>query len=344
MACVSGIDGAGLKERIVRIMKNRPAPRLDVRRKLLLIVAALIAVALPIGFGLANGRLGQANGSQGTLAQTGNALAKNAKFEVASIRQINPSGNHRRVVRIIDRSDDGRLYATTVTAKMLIQDAYGMQDSQVEGGPKWIDSEQFDVQAKADEAVSNQLKALSPAEAKVMKRHMVQSLLADRFRLTVQQKTKELPVYDLVVAKGGPKLQEASKAGTFSGRDNVATRGTRARFRPGGGEAYATFYNGSMPGIAEFLTLRLGRMVVDKTGITKRYTFTLYYSPELGHGLMAGTPGQAGAAEAGGPSAPVSTGPSIFTALQQQLGLKLKPAKGPVQVLVIDHIEQPTPN
>ncbi|MGH9406651.1 MAG: TIGR03435 family protein [Terriglobia bacterium] len=318
--------------------------RLDPRREALLAIGACLAIAMPIGFGLANGRTGQENGSKNTAAtQPGNALASTARFEAASIRQINLSGNRHLVMRIIDRPDDGRFYATAVTSKVLIQIAYGVQDSQIEGGPKWINSERFDVQAKSDDALSDDLKELSPDQAKLVKQRMLQALLADRFELTVLRKTKELPVYDLVVAKNGPKLQEASKAGTSSAGGRMASNGPMAHSPPAEGERRFTS-NTTMPFLAVILSHMVGRIVVDKTGLIGRYNLTVHWTPELGRGGPGGGPGRAGAAEESGLSVPDSSGPSLFTALQQQLGLRLKPAKGPVQVLVIDHIERPTPN
>lgn len=277
-----------------------------------------------------------------------------ASFEVASIRQDNAASNRHMVVRIVNRPNDGKFYATAVTAKMLIQDAYGVRGSQIEGGPSWINTERFDVQAETDDSMRVELKNLSPAQGKLVKRHMLQTLMAGRFKLTVLHKTKELPVYNLVVTKNGPKLHDASRqANLASAGGPNASRGTMAGFQPGKGERYITFYNGSMTSIAEALSHLVGRMVTDKTGLTGRYNFTLWWTPEMPRGGMAGGPGLEGPEHDGaaggngpagmGPASDVS-GPSLFTALQEQLGLRLKPAKGPVEVLVIDHIEPPTPN
>lgn len=305
---------------------------------------ACLAVAVPIPLASANGTPRQAKTSQEAApAQLGNDLAKTAEFDVASIRQNKPSGNRPTIVRIRSRDDDGRLYATAVTAKMLMQVAYDVLDMQMEGGPGWVDSERFDIQAEADDALSDQLKRLTPQEARPVKQHMLQVLLADRFKLTVHQETKEAPIYELVVAKNGPKIQDVSKTGRIS---------PDSPFPHPEGVGASRAFNTTMSSFAESLSHLVGRMVVDKTGLAGRYYFSYQYSREstsvFWRARAGGVPEPAGgaAAVANGLSGvePDSPGPSIFTALREQLGLELKPAKGPVPVLVIDHIEQPSEN
>ncbi len=162
------------------------------------------------------------------------------------------------------------------------------------------------------------------------KSRILQSLLADRFKLRVHEVTKQLPVYEIVVAKGGPKLKAFNKSEL--GADHVPGRGLWGR------EGVARFVGVRLLFLAGFLSERLGRLVIDKTRLTGSYNFTL-----TGADWRAGM-GEAHFGWRQGLSEPVNSGPLIFMANQEQLGLNLKPAKGPVQVLVVDHIDPPTPN
>jgi uncharacterized protein (TIGR03435 family) len=158
------------------------------------------------------------------------------------------------------------------------------------------------------------------------------SLLTDRFKLKVHRITKELPVYELVVAKNDPKLQPTKEA------HDSRNRGMHIR----DGRMTATAL--SMESLAANLSGQTSRVVIDKTGLTGHYDFTLNWTPDQRRSdpLASGesSPGPRGnSVDDGG-----ANGPSIFTALQEQLGLKLVPQKGPVEILVIDHIEKPSPN
>ncbi|MGH9451109.1 MAG: TIGR03435 family protein, partial [Terriglobia bacterium] len=353
LACVSGVTGSDLKKRIVRIMTQRVARKLGVRTKLLLVVAGFLAVALPIGFGLAQGRPGQANPPQGSAVQASNATETAApKFEVASIKPA-PPGSH--MFRL--GTTPGRFNANGVPAKMLIEFAYNLKsDGQLVGAPGWVNSQRFNIDAKEDDAFVQKMRKLSFDEGGAQVRLMVQSLLADRFKLRVSRETRERPVYALVIAKNGPKLT-ATKLPP-PGPMGASAPGPHAfrgvRMQPG----QLTCMAAPISLLVNVLSRRPelgGRLVQDKTGLKGSYDFTLKWTPEMGRGqMMAEGPGPGGGRGAGagenqqaatgvGP-APDSSAPSIFTAIQEQLGLKLKPEKGPVEVLVIDHIEPPTPN
>src|SRR5579884_2169493 len=192
--CVSGVTGADLKKRIVRIMTQRMAERLDFTRKALLAGAAVTAIALPVAFGLLR-------------AQSEDSAAGNPKFEVASIKPSN-SDVHRVSVMF---APGGRFVATNLTVKMLMRNAYKLQEFQISGAPGWMDSDRFDIEAKA-EAEAMDPRKMTPQERDAdmeRRRLMLQSLLADRFGLKFHKETKEMPVYALVVAKNGPKIHEA---------------------------------------------------------------------------------------------------------------------------------------
>jgi uncharacterized protein (TIGR03435 family) len=191
-----------------------------------------------------------------------------------------------------------------------------MPETRISGGPGWIRAAKFDVDAKSDPAIDSQLKALDSAPAREMKQHMLQVLLADRFALKVHQETRELPIYALVVAKGGPRFQASTINGTT--------------IRNGNAYITVTGSDHTVALLAEQLSQTLGRVVVDKTGLDGRYELTLKWSTDE----TAAGPGATSA----------DAGPSIFTAIQEQLGLKLESGKGRVPILVVDHLEKPSEN
>jgi uncharacterized protein (TIGR03435 family) len=169
---------------------------------------------------------------------------------------------------------------------------------------------------------------------------MLRPALADRFKLKVHTETKQLPVYKIVLAKGGSKLKEATAGDTYAngikGPDGVGRPGMM-RFGPGQLTAQAV----PMTSLTNMLSQQLHRTVLDKTGLTGKYDLELNWTPDQGADPMF--KGPEGSPQRGD-AAPDSSGPSIFTALQEQLGLKLQSAKGPVETLVIDHVEMPSEN
>jgi uncharacterized protein (TIGR03435 family) len=231
---------------------------------------------------------------------------------------------------------------------MLIQTAYNMKDFQVSGGPSWINSERFDIEAKVEDSVAEQLRKLPRTQQQVQTRLMIQSLLADRFKLKVTHQTKELPVYALLVAKGGPKLAEVPppdpQASTVplpaTPGAGPPTPGPGGSFIWMGAPGQATIKGNATPitNLVNLLSQQLRRQILDQTGLKGTYTFTLQFVPETGLG------GEAIPVPLGGAGASDTGGTSIFTAIQEQLGLKLDSTKGPVDVLVIDHIEEPSEN
>ncbi len=221
----------------------------------------------------------------------------------------------------------GAFTAKGMTLKSLIKEAYGIEDDQISGAPKWVGSQTYDIEAKVDGADAATLEKLSEDQFKLM----FQSFLRDRFQLKVHWETKELPVLALVVAKGGPKLQQAKPGDTYpdglKGPDG----------KPAGHAGMMMWGRGRLTGqgvpignLVPPLTQELGRIVQDKTGLTGKYDIELRWTTDD--------------AAPDSRSASDSPGPSIFTAMQEQLGLKLESQKAPVQVLLIDHVEQPPPN
>jgi uncharacterized protein (TIGR03435 family) len=237
-------------------------------------------------------------------------------FEVASVKPGDP--NERRVSILM--TPGGRFTTTNASLKMLIGFAYDVRNHQISGGPNWLDSEKYNIEAKPDNTVTI---APGPAGAPQI-RLMTQSLLADRFKLTLHRETKEEPVYELLVAKGGPKLKEATET----------AKGAQQGLRTGRGEINGMAAPLSL--LAQMLSQQLGRSVIDKTGLTAKYDFTLTWTPELGQFPGGDRPDA--------PPPPDPNGPSLFTAVQEELGLRLESTKGPVEILVIDHAEKASEN
>jgi uncharacterized protein (TIGR03435 family) len=242
-------------------------------------------------------------------------------FDVASIRENTTHDQHTHN-SIYNTWSNSRFTATNVPLKMLLQWTFDIPESRIYGVPAWADSTTFDIEAKSDPSVDEQLSKMPPEQAKSQKLAMLQALLADRFKLVTHAETRELPIFELVLAKGGPKFKPSDANGTTISQS-------------GGSGTHRIHVQGSdntIELLARELTQAAGRIVLDKTGIEGRYDLTLRWTPDNAPApLLNGAPD---------PNAP----PDLFTAIQEQLGLKLEPGKGPVPVLVIDHLDKPTEN
>jgi uncharacterized protein (TIGR03435 family) len=254
-------------------------------------------------------------------------------FEIASVKPT-AAADGRSLIQAVR----GRLIMTNLALRRLILIAYGVQDYQLSGDPSWIGSEHYDIQATADGNTSVQQ----------MEGAMLQVLLEERFRLTLHRETRQLPVYELTVEKRGAKLRP-SKEGSCTpySVDSPPPASEPGEPRPGfcGLHAAVDGLNRTLDGkgvtmavlaanLSRTYNSLLGRNVIDGTGLTGKFDVRLKWAIEP---LSA---------PAGPGVAPPSdqTGPSLFTALQEQLGLKLESAKGPVEVLLIDRIEKPSAN
>jgi bla regulator protein blaR1 len=330
-----GVTGADLKKRITRIMTQRVGARLSLPRMLLLAGIALMAVSAPVVYGLLHPSQNQ-NASPAP-TPTAPALA----FDVVSIKPVKSDNGGMSRTRFM-MTPDG-LEFSNVTVRNLIRMAYGVEDHQITGAPGGLDSDRYNVETKLEPSVMEAFRKLSPDDQGIAQQNMMQAILADRFQLKIHRDSKELPVYALVVAKNGPKLHEAKPGDTYPNgiKRPDGTRLGGGSIRVGRGELTAQGL--PMASIAMSLSRQVGRTVRDKTGLTGIYDFTLHWTPEEGTAPMMGTP-------AGGPQGPNSatppdsSGPSIFTAIQEQLGLKLESQKGPVEMIVIDHVEKPSEN
>lgn len=228
-------------------------------------------------------------------------------YEVATIKPVDASG-FRPPLRVY------------------IQQAFGISPNTTGWivGPEWINNVRYAIDGKPPDSIRDAMKNMNNMEQQKVKELMMQSLLADRFQLKAHFETREMPVYELVPAKSGSKLQPVDDP-----------KQIRFGMNPG-------LFQGTAPinSLIDFLQCSSeigGRRVVDKTGLTGVYHIAVKWSPT-----------QAASTAANGPGAtppPTDAEPtSLFTAIEEQLGLKLVPTKGPGQVLVIDHIEQPSPN
>jgi len=305
MPCVAAVTGADLRKRIEDIMNRRVGKQLDFSRRALLCAVSAAAIAAPVIVGVLDAPRAK--------AQSKDSLPK--QFEVASIKPMEPAmGGMMRVE--IQMAPGGRFIAKGLTLRMLIQQAYAVRDFQIAGAPPWATTDRYEINAKAEGGERLGREEIRP---------MLQALLADRFQLKLRRETKEAPVYELVVAKGGAKL----KTSEGEGRDQVRM-----------GRGFVDAQSATMGTVTNQLANQLGRAVIDKTGLTGRYDFKLEWTPDESQNAMA---------QQMHPDAPPAPpldngGPSIFTALQEQLGLKLENAKGPVEVLVIEKVEKPSDN
>jgi uncharacterized protein (TIGR03435 family) len=235
------------------------------------------------------------------VAMTLPMFAQTPAFDVVSVKPSPPDGRYG-----FKPLPGGKFVATSLSLRSLIALAFTGFDDQFEGVPKWADDAKYDINAQAGREV----------EMYEMQQ-MLQSLLLDRFKLVINRETRQMSVYDLVVAKGGPKLRPADPSRR---PDSSSARG---KF---------TGIGCSLPWLVASLTPIVHRHVIDKTGLDGRYDFTLEYDPSRAAAVVD----EAASASSGAPS--------IFTALEGQLGLKLVPTKGPIDVFIIQHIERPSEN
>ncbi len=227
----------------------------------------------------------------------GAALAQDG-FEVASVHR-NAGGGTNTGIQV----SGGRLRVTNGSVKTLIRNAYGILAFQLAGEPRWLDTEMYDIVA-----TTGVPEALSEAQF----RSLLQSILKDRFQLSVHWETRESPVFALTADKAGAKLHEGGQGGT---------PGINTRKEPGRVHMVGT--SEPLAILASNLGNQLGRIVLDRTGLSGSYDWVLDWDPD--------------------PTAE-STRPSLTSALREQLGLRLEAQKGPMEVLVIDRVEHPSEN
>lgn len=244
-------------------------------------------------------------------------------FEVASIKPSDPFGRGRFQI-----TPGGTLNVEASTLNLLIQFAYDVRDVQISGAPDWVSNLRYDVLAKPGDA-PNGPSETNQSGVELM-RARLQALLEERFNLRLHRDKKDLPAYALVVAKRGPKLKEDPSSDT---REGSMQRG----------RGHLKAIKIDMRFLAITLSRQVYRVVLNETGLQGTYDFELTWTPDAGLGRSSGA-AIAGTGQTQAVAASGSSEPAIFTALQEQLGLKLEAKKEPVEVLVIDHVEKPSEN
>jgi bla regulator protein blaR1 len=367
--CVAGVTGSNLKRRVEQIMTADGRATLTAWTRSLLALAALAGVAVPIAVGVLTPRLraqtperyerqaqqqidelraevdrrfADLHRARESAARMGQATpapaaapAGRPAFDVTSVKP-NKSGDGR--IAMLPAANGG-WSATNVTLGMLIRIAFQLQDNQIVGGPKWLFDDRFDVLGSGN----------APGAAPSLLFPKLQTLLADRFSLATHTETRELPMFALVRAgqdKLGPNLKPSTATDC-----PVASPGpgnsrpiplSPAQMQVCGimlGPGRLSSGHVTLEQLASNLSRLVGSIVLDKTGLEGFYGFTLEYTPDpslSGRGDLPGPPP--------GLDVAVIAGPSLFSAVQEQLGLKLESTKGPVSVLVIDRAEQPQAN
>jgi uncharacterized protein (TIGR03435 family) len=324
LTCVPGVTGSNLKKRIERIMAHHSGGSVSRWAKVFLITAATATIAAPVGIGALTTPLRPAAVAP-SLANSGRA------FEIANVTP-NKTGAMRVMMQV---RPGGAWEATNVTLESMIRLAYRIQESQLAGGPAWIYNERFDIVAKSPQDAPGQEFGLR-----------MESLLAERFGLTLHRETRELPVYALISSgRQGRRLTQSTVdcVAWARGRNGQPPRPSLPGERPTCGMTAApgrlTGGGITMLQLAQTLARYTGRTVIDDTGLAGNFDFDLEFTADpalLGRGPGGGLP-------PGPPpgATPNSAGLSIFTAVQEQLGLQLDSRRAPVDVLVIDSAAQP---
>jgi uncharacterized protein (TIGR03435 family) len=253
-------------------------------------------------------------------------------WDVSTVKPASPDARGS----MFNITPDG-IKITNVPLWTIVREAFGLENDRLFGGPGWSKTSSFDIEAKVASEDAPKLKALTMEQ----RRQMMVALLEERFGLKYHHETRDLSMYELVVARGGIKMQ-ASKPdpeGPDPGPGPAPSPGRHMLMMRGRGHIESTATG--MAGLARLLSGQLGRTVVDKTGLTGDYEYKLDWTPDDAAPLMSRSsnpsPGDS-------TSSPDTAGPSLFTALEEQLGLKLESTKGPVEVVVIDQLDQPTAN
>ena len=329
LACVSGVSGAELRTRIESIVRMELGKRMTFTRRVAVALVAAVLLGVPLVAGLVRTPVVVAAFARpaGPLPLLQIQDPQRQSFEVASVKP-NKSGE---TTSFLTPRPGGNFAVGNMTLRGLIMFAYGIQGFQLVGVPDWVATERFDITAKAAADVPPTPIGRTSPEAL-----MLRSLLEDRFRLSAHRETRDLPIYALVLARAdgrlGPQLRQTTSdycarllaAAGKAGDTPIPPGGPVCGMRPGGTGNEITAGAIPMNEFARFLNVNVGRTVVDRTGLTGVWDFDLKWSP---------------------PNAPTPDPdrPSIFTALQEQLGLRLDATTGPVEVLVIDRLERLVP-
>ncbi|HLK62816.1 MAG TPA: M56 family metallopeptidase [Bryobacteraceae bacterium] len=336
LACVSGVTGSNLRKRVETILANRLSAQLGITRKLLLGSACVLALALPFVIGMLHAPLLRAQGKP------------IPKFEVTSVKPCrDPNSGGRNGGRNgSGAASAGRVDLPCRTVKDLISSAYLLYANgqnnplspmvvPIEGGPAWINSERYQVSATSASAVS-------PA---LLRGPMMQALLEDRFQLKIHREFREGPAYALTIAKGGTKLhptQNGSCVDIMTTHPSALEPGQKicgsSRSKRSGPNLTWEVPGMTLDDYCKLLSFGLGRPVINQTDLQGLFDYKLMFAADESLPGLLNRPARDDTASDEPP------GPTIFTALVQQLGLKLDPTRGSKEFLVIDRIEKPAEN
>jgi bla regulator protein BlaR1 len=328
LACVTGVTGADLRARIESIFRNELGAPMTLARCVAVAFFGVVLIGVPIVAGVVR--------IETPVLAVGQESSTPVFFEAAAVK---PNKSGERAARI-EEEPGGRYTAANASLRILILRAYQISENQLVGAPDWAQDERFDINAKLEREPPSVPRG-QPGERLLALR----SLLAERFKLLIHRETREFPMYALVMAradrKPGPLLKpslidcspeatQARMAAIQAGKPVSGVCGRRV--------ASGLIQFGGLP-LSEFAgalsnSPDIGRSVVDRTGLTGNWDFELTYTPDR---LPFRPPGQ-------DPPAFDPNGPSLSTAMQEQLGLKLESIRGPMEVLVIDSVERPSPN
>jgi uncharacterized protein (TIGR03435 family) len=294
------------------LLTHSPARQLRVGCRALLAVTSIVALTVPLAFGLMH----PVQSPHGDPQSDGKG---EAEFDVASIRVNKSHDVGARFAFTADGFD-----ATNISVIMLLKLAYGVEEDEIVGLPRWAKSERFDIAAKA---VGKDLRKLSIEQRK----HMIRPLLADRFQLRFHEVEKKVPAYTLVISKNGSKLRPPKP-------DSCSPLAEHSQTLRMMGRGYVLGLCVPMELITQALADQLGRPVVDRTGLKGDFDFTLHWTPD------EEVPFRSQKVWPQENTAPDSDWPTLFAAVNEQLGLRLKGEKGAAGAIAIDHLEQPSAN
>jgi len=321
LVCVSGVTGSNLKRRVEMIMLNRAADSMNIGKKLVLFAAGVLAVMAPLIVGVMSAPSIRAQEPPKPVPELTHTSAL-PEFEVASIKPSAPDSSLR-----VNFAAGGKLFITHSTLRFLIKIAYDIGDDQLAGGPGWIGSKRFDLAATPERSLGGDPQSMAPDQILIFHKPVrlrLQRLLADRFQLELRRESTSMPIFALVAARGGPKKLTATKS----------TADPQMQF----GNGMLNAVGVDMATLAKFLSEgQTGRPVVDITGLKDKYDFHLEWAPDTSQNPLA--------ADSGANQEPADAGGiSIFTALQQQLGLKLDARTDVADRLVVVRAELPSAN
>jgi uncharacterized protein (TIGR03435 family) len=331
LACIAGVTGADMKQRIHAIMCQHIGIKVGWTKKLFLAGAGIAALTLPITIGFLNAPSIKAQTQKPEASNPDAAYVPTMTFDVASVRESKvdlqagftmgggfspPNSSHIRVVNF--------------SLPNLLGMAYRVDFHQIEGITKELVWTMFNVEAKSDSAADERLTKLTKEQVRLEQEHMLQVLLVERFKLKVHWETRNDETYDLVVAKAG-RLKSTGAPPSAEELKNFGDRPIPTLYQHGSfkrGFEY-TAHGATVAEIAQMLSEQFGLPVADKTGLTGKYDFNLQtYQVRSSDRKDDET----------------NPWPPLEVAIQDQLGLKLAPSHGPMRKLIIDHVEKPSEN